>query len=483
MFTSANKGAAAVLALILAGCATGPQYVRPTVQTPPAYKELGGWKTGQPKDDALRGKWWEAFGDAQLNALEERVNISNQNIAAAAAAFRTARATVREARAQYYPSVTAGASVTNSHLVIPQAAGTPVGKTYNEYSLPIDASWEPDLWNRVRKTVEAGALAAQVSAADLENVRLAAHAELAVDYYELRAEDSLRQLLNSTAAAYRETADLNRALFSAGVGTDEATAQAETQMQTTEAQAENTGIQRAQYEHAIAVLIGEPASAFGIPVAELRPNSPAVPVGVPAGLLERRPDIASAERAAAEASARIGLAKTAYYPNITLSASGGFQSLSLVSLPARFWSLGPSLVETIFDGGLRKATVQQFQAAYEQTVASYRQTVLAAFGEVEDNLAALRVLSQVVAMQDEAIRTAGRALGEAEARYRGGLDPYLNVLSAQTVMLNAQQTALNFRALQMADTVQLIKALGGGWDASQLPPLRELEASPTRRAK
>ena len=481
MFTSANKWAAATLALTLCGCVVGPQYVRPTVQTPAAYKEIEGWKPGQPNDAALRGKWWEAFGDAQLNALEERVNVSNQNIAAAVAAFQTARATVREARTQYFPTVTGGASATNLHLVLPQGPGTPTGATYNEYSMPVDASWEPDLWGRVRKTVEAGAVAAQISAADLENVRLAAHAELAVDYYELRAQDSLRRLLDATAAAYLESADLNRALLRAGTGTDEAVAQAETQTAATEAQAESTAIQRAQYEHAIAVLVGEPPSGFSIPAAELRSNPLAVPVGVPAGLLERRPDIAAAERAVAQANAQIGVAKTAYYPNITLSAAGGFESLSFVNLPSRFWSLGAAFTETIFDAGLRKATMQQFEAAYDQTVAGYRQTVLSAFGEVEDNLAALRVLAQAIGKQDEAIRAAGRALEEAEARYQGGLDPYLNVLLAQTVLLGNQQAALNFRAVQMTDTVQLIKALGGGWDASQLPELKAIEAGSGRR--
>jgi len=475
MSTLANNGAVAILALMLAGCAIGPKYVRPSAVSPAAFKELqpgdfpntDGWKTGQPKDDAIRGNWWEVFHDVRLNELEDKVNISNQNIAAAAAAYSAAQATIKEARSQYFPTVTAGANITNLHLVIP-AAGAVIGNTYTEYSLPLQASWEPDLWGRVRNTVKASTYAAQASAADLQNVRLAAQSALAADFYELRSQDSMQQVLNATVVSYAEALELNQSLYQSGLGSDEAVAQAETQLRAAQAQAASVGILRAQYEHAIALLIGEPASTFNLTVEPLKPNPPAIPFGVPAGLLERRPDIAAAERGMAQANAQIGIAKAAYYPNITLSASGGPESISITSLPSRFWSVGPALVETIFDGGLRKATVQQYKAAYDQTVANYRQTVLTAFQEVEDNLASIRILSQVSGQQDAAIDAAARTLEEATARYQGGLDPYLNVLAAQIILLNAQQTEVSFREQQMLASVGLIKALGGGWDASSL---------------
>lgn len=473
------SGAVAALALILAGCTIGPKYDRPAVLSPAAFKELqpvdfpntDGWKTGQPKDDAIRGNWWEVFHDPRLNELEEKVTISNQNIAAAAAGYLAAQATIKEARSQFFPTVTAGAGITNLHLVIP-AAGAAVGNTYTEYSMPLQASWEPDLWGRVRNTVKASTYAAQASAADLQNVRLAAQADLAADFYELRAQDAMWQVLDSTVITYAEALELNQALYRSGLGSDEAVAQAETQLRAAQAQAASIGILRAQYEHAIALLIGQPASTFQIPVEALKPNAPAIPFGVPADLLERRPDIAAAERAMAQANAQIGIAKAAYYPNITLSASGGPESISITSLPSRFWSVGPALVETIFDGGLRKATVQQYKATYDQTVANYRQTVLTAFQQVEDNLASIRILSQVAGQQDEAIEAAARTLEEATARYQGGLDPYLNVLVAQVTLLNAEQTEVGFREQQMVASVGLIKALGGGWEANSEPRLK-----------
>lgn len=469
MFTSAGNALAAALVLILAGCAAGPRYMRPGVSTPAAFKEIDpAWKISQPKDDALRGKWWEAFHDPQLNALEEKVNISNQTIAAAAAGYLAAQAAVKEARSQYFPAITGGTSITNAHLVIPSAAASPIGQTFTEYSIPFSASWEPDVWGRVRNAVKSSKYAAQASAADLENVRLAAQASLAADYYELRAHDSLRQVLDSAVSAYAQTLDLNQALFRSGVGSDEAVQQTEVQLRAAQAQAANTAVLRAQYEHAIALLIGEPASTFELSVEALRATPPPVPLGVPAQLLERRPDIAAAERAAAQANAQIGIAKAAYYPNITLSASGGPESLSITTLPSRFWTLGPALVETIFDAGLRKATVQQYQAAYDQTAANYRQTVLTAFQEVEDNLAALRILSQVISQQNASVEAAASSLEEAGARYQAGLDPWLNVLSAQIILLNARETEIGFREQQMIASVQLIKALGGGWDSSRI---------------
>jgi len=480
--------------MLLTACGVGPRYNRPAVFAPSAYKELpqetaqgeNPWRTARPNDAAARGKWWGAFNDPTLNELEEKASTANQNIAAAAANFLVARSLVRQARSQYFPTVTTSPSIMNSRPSPGQFGGLQTGssagasvKTFTDYSLPFDASWEPDLWGRVRNTVRANVFAAQASAADVENVRLSQQAELAVDYYELRAQDSLKQVLDSTVAAYQETLDLTRSQYRAGLTTDEAVAQAEAQLLAAQAQDTNLGILRAQYEHALAVLIGQPASTFSLPPQTFEAKPPVIPVGVPSELLERRPDIAAAERSVAQANAQIGVAKAAYFPNLTLTASGGLgNSLfsSWFTWPSRFWSVGPSLAETIFDAGLRRATVQQFQANYDQTVANYRQTVLTAFQQVEDNLASLRILSQTIGQQDAAVDAAARSLRETTVRYKAGIDPYLNVIVAQTTLLNEQQTAVNFSAQQIVASVQLIKAVGGGWDAAQIPSPRELAA-------
>ena len=482
--------------LLIAGCVVGPKYLRPSTPTPPAYKELprdnvqtqADWKVAQPKDAASRGKWWEVFEDPQLNDLEEKASASNQNIAAAAANFLAARALVRQARSQYFPTVSTNPSIIYARPSSGQFGGIQTSgssgsgvavKSFTDYSLPFDASWEPDFWGRIRNTVKANVYAAQASAADWENVRLSQQAELAVDYYQLRTQDSLKQVLDSTVIAYQETLDLTQSQYRAGISSGEAVAQAEAQLKAAEAQDTSLGILRAQFEHAIAVLIGQPASTFSLPVQVLQSKVPATPVGVPSELLERRPDVAAAERGMAQANAQIGVAVAAYYPNIVLSASGGFGT-SMISnwftWPSRFWSVGPSLAETIFDAGLRRATVQQFQANYDQTVANYRETVLTAFQQVEDNLAALRILSETIAEQDAAVDAAAESLREATIRYKAGVDPYLNVIVAQTTLLNDQQTAVNFRMQQMVASVQLIKALGGGWTASQIPSPKEIRS-------
>jgi NodT family efflux transporter outer membrane factor (OMF) lipoprotein len=476
-----------VLALAVAlmtGCTVGPKYMKPSTPAVPAYKELGApnvvegnWKPAQPSDQAARGKWWETFNDAQLNRLEEQLNISNQNIVAAAANVQAARAMVREARTQYFPTLSANPGMTNSHLST--AFGQTFSATFNTFSLPLEASWEPDLWGRVRNTVKSNTFAAQAAAADLENVRLSAQSDLATNYYQLRAQDVLKQLLDATVRADQETLELTLDLYKAGLGNDEAVAQAESQLKATLAQDTNVGVLRAQYEHAIALLAGQPASTFSLPVKALNEAPPTIPVGLPSELLERRPDVSAAERSVAQANAQIGIAKTAFFPTITLSASAGLQAVSIakwLEWPSRVWSVGPSLAQTIFDAGLRRATVQQYQATYDQTVANYRQTVLTAFQQVEDNLAALRILAQVIDQQNEAIDAAGRNLEEAEVRYKAGLDPYLNVIVAQTALLNDQQAVVSFRAQQMTAAVGLIKALGGGWDSSQIPSSKELGA-------
>jgi NodT family efflux transporter outer membrane factor (OMF) lipoprotein len=467
-------------ALLLQGCVVGPHYNRPSVDTPGTFKEvtpddlkkMDGWKVAQPQDSALHGKWWEIFGDTQLNKLEEQVNISNQNVASAFANFMAARALVREARAQYFPTLTVGPSATRQRTTIAQANGETTGTTFNEFNLPFDASWTPDLFGRVRNQVRAGVANAQASAADLENTRLTAQAELAVDYFQLRGQDALKQLLDATVVAYAESLKLTQALYETGIDSDESVAEAETQLEATQALDTNLGILRAQYEHAIALLVGQPASSFSVAVEPLKTPPPAIPFGVPSQLLERRPDVAASERLMAQANAQIGVAVAAYYPTLTLSASAGFESAKLskwLTWPSRLWSAGPSVSETIYDGGLRRATVEQYRAQYDQTVANYRNTVLTAFQQVEDNLAGLRILSEEIQQQDTAIRSAQRSLNLATDRYRLGIDPYLNVITAQTTLFSNQQTAVTLRITQIVDSVQLIEALGGGWDSSTLP--------------
>ena len=487
--------ALAMALLLMMGCAVGPKYVRPPVQTPPAYKEMPesavrepeSWRTSQPKDGTDRGKWWKIFNDPQMDELEEKASSSNQEIMAAMDNFLAARALVREARAQYFPTVTTNPSVMNSRPSPGQFGGLQAGsstatgltvRSYTDYSLPFDASWEPDFWGRIRGGVRSNVYAAQASAADLENVRLSVHAELAADYYELRAQDSLKGLLDATVSAYQDALDLARTQYKAGLGSDETVAQAEAQLKAAQAQDTNLGILRAQYEHAIAVLVGEPASTFSLPAQPYPTDLPKIPAGVPSELLERRPDIAAAERSVAQANAQVGVAKTAYFPTILLSATGGFGNSSAANWftwPSRFWSVGPSLAETIFDAGLRRATLEQYRASYEAAIANYRQTVLTAFQQVEDNLASLRILSQDIEQQDAAVEAAARSLREATVRYKAGLDPYLNVISAQTILLNDQQTAVSFRMQQRVASVQLIKALGGGWGSAELPSPNQLK--------
>jgi NodT family efflux transporter outer membrane factor (OMF) lipoprotein len=467
----------------------GPKYHRPSTDSPAAYKELTpaefkdteGWKVAQPKDDALRGKWWEIFNNPELNALEEKVNVSNQTIASAAAAFFAARALVKEARAQLFPTVTTNPAITVQRPSATVGGGssstTSSRGTFTDYTLPFDATWQPDLFGRVRNTVRAAAYGAQASAADLENTRLTIQADVVADYFQLRGQDSLRELLDATVIAFQESLDLTTALYETGIDSEESVRQAETLLEATKAQAAALGIQRAQFEHAIAMLTGQPASTFSIPVEPLKTPPPAIPFGVPSQLLERRPDIAAAERLMAQANAQIGIARAAYFPTVTLTAIAGFESTSFASWftwPSRFFSMGPSVAETLFDAGLRRATVMQFRAQYDETVANYRQAVLTAFQQVEDNLASLRILSVEIEHQDAAVVAAGRTLTLALDRYKLGIDPYLNVITAQSALLSNKQTAVNLRIQQMTASEGLIQALGGGWDASQLPSPSQL---------
>ena len=489
LMISFHRRAAIYLALtgcFLTGCNVGPKYHSPPVNPPAAYKELtpddykntDGWKVAQPKDDALRGKWWEIFGDPQLNALEEKVNVSNQNIAAAAASFFAARALVKEARSQLFPTVTTTPAITVQRPSATVSSGKAGGSTssstgtFTDSTFPFDATWQPDLFGRIRNTIKSAAYAAQASAADLENTRLTVQADLAIDYFELRGQDALKQLLDSTVVTYQQSLDFTKAQYETGIGADEAVAEAETQLEATQAQDVALGIQRAQFEHAIAMLAGQPASTFSLPVEPLTSSPPAIPIGVPSQLLERRPDIAEAERLMAQANAQIGIARAAYYPTVTLSAAAGLESSVIASWftwPSRFFSVGPAAAETIFDAGLRRATMEQFRAQYDETVANYRQTVLTAFQQVEDNLASLRILSGELQYQDRAVKSAQKTLAIAQDRYKLGIDPYLNVLTAQTGLLSNQETAVNLRIQQMMASGGLIEALGGGWNSSQLP--------------
>jgi NodT family efflux transporter outer membrane factor (OMF) lipoprotein len=479
-----NLFALATPLLLLTACTVGPDYVRPAVESPAAFKEMDGWKPAQPRDQEIKGKWWEAYNDPLLNGLEEQVNISNQNLAQAEAQYRQARALVQSARAAYFPTVSANASEARSHSPAgfsnSQSQSIKPG-IQNSYVLTLDASWEPDLWGKVRRTVESNEASAQASAADLEAARLSAHAELAQDYIQLRALDSQKQLFDDTVAAYEKSLQLTQNQYAAGIVAKSDVILAQTQFKSTQAQAIDVGVQRAQFEHAIALLIGKPASELTIAPAPLTISLPAVSVSMPSELLERRPDVAAAERLVTAANAQIGVAIAAYYPSLTLSASGGYQSPSWsnwLTLPARFWAVGPALAETLFDGGLRRAQTEQARAAYDANVAAYRQTVLTGFKEVEDNLAALRILEQEAQVQDEAVQSARQSVALTTNQYKAGTVNYLNVVVVQAAALNNERTAVDILNRRLVASVLLIKALGGGWNMSDLTSTAYLAINP-----
>jgi NodT family efflux transporter outer membrane factor (OMF) lipoprotein len=479
-----------ILTLVfLSACAVGPNYKRPAVRVPAVYKEAvsdagneaEGWKKAQPGDERVRGNWWELFNEAQLSALEDRVNISNQNIKAAEAQFRQARALVRGTHSAYFPTVTTTPSITSIHPSEGQSARQIAQTgTYTSFVLPVDFSYEADLWGRVRRAVEGSQAAAQASAADLETIRLSMHSELATDYFQLRALDQQKQLLDSTATAYERALELTRNRYKGGIASQADVAQAETQLETTRAQAVDIGVLRAQFEHAIATLSGDTPSTFSIQPQILASSPPIIPVGLPSQLLERRPDIAGAERRLAAANAQIGLTRAAYFPAVNFSASAGFASTSIadwLSWPDRLWSLGPAMAQTLFDGGRRRAATEQAKAGYDATVAGYQQVVLTAFQEVEDNLAALRILEDEAQQQETAAKAANRALDVSLTRYKGGVTTYLEVIVAQASVLANEGKLVDIWQRRMVASVSLIKALGGGWDASQLPTNQDLKIS------
>ncbi len=494
--------AAAGLALLLAGCSVGPDYVRPPAETPVSYKENAGWKVAQPRDELPRGRWWEIYSDPQLNTLEEQVNISNQNLAAAEANFRQALALIRVARGAYFPTVTGGPSwsrfkrsenLGSSNRNLAGASGTGPsggsistvpGATLSDYLLNFNAAWELDIWGKVRRTVESNQASAQASAANIEVARLSAQATLAQSYFLLRASDEQKRLLDDIALAFQKIFDRTRNRYNSGVASRNDVALAETQLKTTQAQAIDLGVQRAQLEHAIAVLMGKPPATFAIPPAPVALKVPAIPAGVPSELLERRPDIAAAERNMAAANAQIGVAIAAYYPTITLSAAGGFEAATTplwFTWPSRFWSLGAAAAQTIFQGGALVAQTDAARAAYEATVATYRQTVLTGFQEVEDNLAALRILEAEAKVQAEAVKAARLSVTLSNNQYMAGTISTLDLLLVVTNARTIERTAVTILGNRMSASALLIKALGGGWKASDLPTAanRTPDASPS----
>jgi len=473
IFRNLALAAVAGMLALLSACATvGPNYVKPAPLPPQtkavlplSYVEADGWRIAQPKDNVLRGNWWEIYAIPELDALEQQVAAANQNVAQAEANYRQAQALVRASRSGFYPSVAAGASATRTQ----HSSEVSTLGIQNNFLLPVDFSWEIDLWGRVRRTVEASQASAQASQSDLASATLSAQSLLAQEYFLLRTVDAQKKVLEDTIVGYQKTLDLTKNRYAAGVASRADVLLAETQLKSAQAQSIDLGVQRAQLSHAMALLVGVPPSAFSIPVAPLVATPPPVPIGVPSDLLERRPDIASAERNVAAANARIGVAEAAFYPSVTLNASAGFEAATLakwLTWPARFWSVGPAVSEVLFDGGLRQAQTEQARAAYDAEVAAYRQTVLTGFQEVEDSLAALRILEEEARAQREALAAARQTVDVVTNQYKSGMVSYLNVIVVQIIALSNEQTVINILGRQMTASVSLVKALGGGWDAS-----------------
>ena len=475
-----------VAALLLSSCKVGPNYVRPTAPTPPAFKEpppenYKEWKQAHPSDDIIHGKWWEIYNDPDLNALEEQVNISNQNVLLAEAQYREAQAAIKVSRSSLFPTLTAGPSISagqgSRNLSAGQVSGVSTvsggaSGIRTDYFLPLDVSWTPDLWGSIRRSVTAARATAQASAAQLENARLSFQALLAQDYFSLRGLDAEQSFLTESVADFQEFLNLTQFRYENGVASEADVAQARTQLETTRAQLIDLGVQRAQLEHAVAVLAGKPPAEYSAPQAPLTATPPPIPLALPSELLERRPDVAAAERQMAASNEQIGISKAAYYPTVTLTAAGGLESSAIknwFTWPSHFWSLGPDASETLLDFGRRRGLVEESQAAYDATVATYRQTVLTAFQQVEDNLAALRILEQESGVEDQAVQAARESLRITSEQYRTGVATYLQVLTAQTSVLGTQSTAISILTRRMNASVLLIEALGGGWSTSKLP--------------
>jgi NodT family efflux transporter outer membrane factor (OMF) lipoprotein len=468
---------------VLSGCRVGPRYNAPAPPTITApnfkestvnFKDAEGWKVASPQDALIRGNWWEIFNEPELNALEEQLNVDNQNIKLSFDNFMAARAVVAEARSQYWPTITAGAnwnrSRSSANLRNSSQANT--GSTSTLWSVPVEVSWTPDFWGKIGNQVRETQYTAQSSAADLEVEKLTEQAALAQYYFEIRGQDMLQQILNETVEADKKSLDATQGSYDAGVGDYISVMEAKTTLQSAQSSAINVGLLRAQYEHAIAMLVGKIPTDFSIPVKPMVYAPPSIPIGVPSQLVERRPDVASAERKLAAANATIGIGYGAFFPQVTISASGGFDSSTLKHLfdwPSRFWSIGPSASQVVFDGGLYRAQLHQYEAIYNGDLATYRQTVLNAFQQVEDSLSATRIYSQQILAQEEAVKASQTFLDLAQQRYQLGVDPYVNVVIAQTALLNGQTQLNSLHVQEMMSAVQLVQALGGGWDRSQLP--------------
>lgn len=473
-----------VLAILLSACSVGPKYKVPAMPAPPAYKEasppayseVAGWKPAEPGDAAIRPKWWEIFADQELNGLEEQVDVSNQSLKIAAARFEQAAAMIRYSRAAKYPTVSIGADISTNRGSANRALSTPrTSVNYGDFFLPLQFNYEVDAWGRVRHAIEAARTEAQASAADRETLRLSLHAELAYDYFELRGLDAEQKLLDDTVVAYRKALELTQNRFSGGATSGAEVAQAQTQLDATRTIDADIGAARSQYEHAIAVLIGKVPAEFGLAAKPLSITPPAIPVGIPSQLLERRPDIAAAERRVAEANEELGIARAAYFPTVLLSAAIGLEGNSItnwLNWPSRFWAAGPAVLQTVFDAGRRRANSDIARAGYDASVAAYRQTTLDSFQQVEDNLAALRILAHEAETQQAAVESARHSLELSTNRYKGGIVTYLEVVTAQSVALQNERTAVEILRRRMDASVSLVKALGGGWNVSQLPRLK-----------
>jgi NodT family efflux transporter outer membrane factor (OMF) lipoprotein len=479
-------GCALMAAVVLSGCRVGPRYSAPAPPTITApnykestvnFKEAEGWKVANPQDAMIRGNWWEVFNEPELNHLEEQLNVDNQNIKLSFDTFMAARAVIAEARSQYFPTITVGPSYNRSRGSVNvgnsnNTNNTNSGKAANIWSFPIDASWTPDLWGKIRNEVRESQYTAQASAADLELEKLTEQAALAQYYFEIRGQDMLQQILNETVDADKKALDATQGSYDAGVGDYISVVEAKAVLQSAQSSAINVGLLRAQYEHAIGMLVGKIPTDFSIPVKPMVYAPPAIPTGLPSQLVERRPDVAAAERTLAAANATIGIGYGAFFPQITISASGGFDSSTLKHLfdwPSRFWSVGPSATQVVYDGGLYRAQLHQYEAIYNEDLATYRQSVLNAFQQVEDALAATRIYSQQILAQEEAVKASQTFLDLELERYKLGVDPYVTVVIAQTALLNDQEQLNTLHVQEMMSTVQLVQALGGGWDRSQLP--------------
>jgi NodT family efflux transporter outer membrane factor (OMF) lipoprotein len=477
-------GIVALLLGLLAGCTVGPKYIKPTVpmtatykeEAPSSFKESDQWQPARPGDQISRGKWWEIFGDPELNKLEEQIAASNQSLKVAEARFREARAAIRFNRASQFPTISTAPSasyVKNSDFS-PNYPSRIQQASKGDFVLPFDLSYELDLWGRVRRSVAAAREEAQATAADYQTAKLSLEAELALDYFELRSADAQKQLLDDTVKAYADNVQLALNRFNRGVAPKADLAQAQTQLDTTRVQDTDVTVQRAQFEHAIAILIGEPPAQFSLTTAPLNYQPPSTPIGLPSELLQRRPDIAAAERRVAEANQQIGIARAAYFPTVTLGGTAGFagsQGSNWFGWPSGFWAVGPVLAETLFDAGRRRATSESARANYDAAVATYRQTSLTAFQEVEDNVAALRILENETLQQQQAVASSQESLQLFTNRYRGGVDTYLQVITAQTIELANERNAIDILRRRLDASVLLIKALGGGWDVSNLPQI------------